>query len=152
VCGCQLFLTKYPLDVCKHVLSCKSRPVWVKIASLCFLAIKNKAARMILKVVIDDQVYPITVPAEIISGAGDFFNKIDRDMDNGWQMSRDWIDKPNQEQRCQIVGDKMLTAMHNNNEQLMVLLSAYVLARVPAATGLRIDTNGEMLETEVVVG
>jgi hypothetical protein len=107
---------------------------------------------MILKVVIDDQVYPITVPAEIISGAGDFFNKIDRDMDNGWQMSRDWIDKPNQEQRCQIVGDKMLTAMHNNNEQLMVLLSAYVLARVPAATGLRIDTNGEMLETEVVVG
>ena len=107
---------------------------------------------MILKVVIDDQVYPINVPDRIINEAGDFFSKIDKDMDNGWQMSRDWVDNPNQEQRCQIVGDKMLTAMHNDNEQLMVLLSAYVLARVPGATGLRIDTNGEMLETELVVG
>jgi len=107
---------------------------------------------MILKVVIDDQVYPINVPDRIINEAGNFFRKIDKDMDNGWQMSRDWVDNPNQEQRCQIVGDKMLTAMHNDNEQLMVLLSAYVLARVPGATGLRIDTNGEMLETELVVG
>ena len=119
---------------------------------LCFLANKNKAIRMILKVVVDDQTYPISVPEEIISEAGDFFNKIDRDMDNGWQMSRDWVDNPNQEQRCQIVGDKMLTAMHNDNKQLMVLLSAYVLARVPAASALHIDTNGEMLETELVVG
>ena len=107
---------------------------------------------MILKVVVDDQIFPITVPAEILSEAGDFFNWIDRDMDKGWQMSRDWVDKPNQEQRCQIVGDKMLTAMHNENEKLIVLLSAYVLARVPGVTALRIDTNGEMLETELVVG
>lgn len=107
---------------------------------------------MILKVVIDDQIYPITVPAEIISEGGEFFDKIDKDMDKGWQMSRDWVDNPNQEQRCQIVGDKMLTAMHNDNEKFMVLLSAYVLARVPGATALRIDTNGEMLETELVLG
>jgi len=119
---------------------------------LCFLAIKHKATGMILKVVVDDQIYPITVPEEIISEGGDFFDKIDKDMDKGWQMSRDWVDNPNQEQRCQIVGDKMLTAMHNDNEKLMVLLSAYVLARVPGATTLRIDTNGEMLETELVVG
>jgi hypothetical protein len=119
---------------------------------LCFLAIKHKATGMILKVVVDDQIYPITVPEEIISEAGDFFNRIDQDMDKGWQMSRDWVDNPNQEQRCQIVGDKMLTAMHNDNKRLMVLLSAYVLARVPGATSLRIDTNGEMLETELVVG
>ena len=106
---------------------------------------------MILKVVVDDQIYPITVPAEIISDASEFFDKIDKDMDNGWQMSRDWVQNPNQEQRCQIVGDKMLTAMHNDNQQMMVLLSAYVLARVPTANELRIDTNGEMLETELIL-
>ena len=106
---------------------------------------------MILKVVVDDQIYPITVPAEVISDASEFFDKIDKDMDNGWQMSRDWVQNPNQEQRCQIVGDKMLTAMHNDNQQLMVLLSAYVLARVPTANELRIDTNGEMLETELIL-
>jgi hypothetical protein len=107
---------------------------------------------MILKVVVEDQVYPVTVPDSIVTDAEDFFSKLDSDMDQGWQMSRDWVDKPNLEQRCQIVGDKMLTAMHNDNESLMVLLSAYVLNRVPGVTGIRIDTNGEMLETELVIG
>ena len=107
---------------------------------------------MILKVVVEDQVHPVTVPDAIVRDAEDFFSKLDSDMDQGWQMSRDWVDKPNLEQRCQIVGDKMLTAMHNDNEQLMVLLCAYVLNRVPGVSGIRIDTNGEMLETELVVG
>ena len=107
---------------------------------------------MILKVVIEDQIYPITVPEQIISEAGEFFDRIDKDMDNGWQMSREWVQNPNQEQRCQIVGDKMLTAMDHDNKQLMVMLCAYVLARVPGVTGIRIDTNGEMLETELVIG
>jgi hypothetical protein len=107
---------------------------------------------MILKVVIEEQVYPITVPDEMLVGGEDFFSKIDRDMDRGWQMSRDWVQHPDQLQRCQIVGDKMLTAMHNNNEKMMVLLSAYILARVPGVEGIRIDTNGEMLESELIIG
>jgi hypothetical protein len=72
-------------------------------------------------------------------------------MDKGWQMSRDWVDKPDQLQRCQIIGDKLLTAMHNDNKQMMALLSAYILARVPGVSAIRIDTNGEMLETELVI-
>ena len=106
---------------------------------------------MILKVVIDNKAYPIKVPEQIISDAGEFFDKIDSDMDKGWQMSRDWVDCPNQVQRCQIVGDKMLTAMHNDKEEMLVLLSAYVLARVPGVKEMHIDTNGEMLETELVL-
>ena len=106
---------------------------------------------MILKVVVEDEVYPVTVSDAIVAEGEEFFSKIDRDMDRGWQMSRDWVDNPNQEQRCQIVGDKMLTAMHNDDRQLMVLLCAYVMARVPGVTGIRIDTNGEMLETELVL-
>lgn len=105
---------------------------------------------MILKVVVDEQTYPIRVPEDIVRDGEDFFSRIDRDMDRGWQMSRDWVDKPDQLQRCQIIGDKMLTAMHNNNERMMVLLSAYILARVPGVQGIRIDTNGEMLESELI--
>ena len=107
---------------------------------------------MILNVVVEDQVYPVTVPDAIVAEGEAFFSKIDSDMDKGWQMSRDWIDHPNQEQRCQIIGDKMLTAMQNENGKMMALLSAYVLARVPGITALRIDTNGEMLETELEIG
>jgi hypothetical protein len=104
---------------------------------------------MILKVVVEEQIYPITVPDHIVTEAEDFFRKLDRDMDKGWQMSRDWVDHPDQMQRCQIIGDRMLTAMHNNNEDLMVLLSAYILARVPGVQGIRIDTHGEMMESEL---
>jgi hypothetical protein len=66
-------------------------------------------------------------------------------------MSRDWVDNPDLEQRCQIVGDKMLTAMHNDNRKLLVLLAAYMLNRVPGIKGIRIDTNGEMMESELVM-
>jgi len=107
---------------------------------------------MILKVVIEEQIYPITVPDKMIREGEDFFRKIDKDMDKGWQMSRDWVQEPDQLQRCQIVGDKMLTAIHNSNEKMMVLLSAYILARVPGVEGIRIDTNGEMLESELIIG
>jgi hypothetical protein len=105
---------------------------------------------MILNVVVEEQVYPIKVPDGLIHEAGDFFDKMDADMDRGWQMSRDWVDNPTLEQRCQIVGDKMLTAMHQDNRKMLLLLSAYILARAPGVSGIRIDTNGEMLETELV--
>ncbi len=107
---------------------------------------------MILKIVIQEQVYPVTVPDDIVAEAEDFFSKLDRDMDKGWQMSRDWVDRPDPVQRCQIIGDKLLTAMHNDNKQMMVLLSAYILSRIPGVSAIRIDTNGEMLETELVMG
>ena len=106
---------------------------------------------MILNVVIEEQNYPIDVPADIVADGEEFFRKLDSDMDQGWQMSRDWIDNPDLEQRCQIVGDKMLTAMHNDNRKLLVLLAAYMLNRVPGIKGIRIDTNGEMMESELVM-
>ena len=106
---------------------------------------------MILKVVIDDQLLDLNVPESFLEQAEDFFAKMDADMDQGWQMSRDWVDNPDLEQRCQIVGDKMLTAMHNDNRKLLVLLAAYMLNRVPGIKGIRIDTNGEMMESELVM-
>lgn len=106
---------------------------------------------MILKVIVDEQVYPVKVPDAIVAEGEEFFSKIDSDMDKGWQMSRDWVDKPTLEQRCQIVGDKMLTAMDHDNRKLMVLLCGYILARVPGVTGIRIDANGEMQGTELLI-
>ncbi|MEN8107388.1 MAG: hypothetical protein ABFS22_05210 [Pseudomonadota bacterium] len=106
---------------------------------------------MILNVVVEEQIYPVDVPARILAEGKEFFGKMDRDMDRGWQMSRDWVDHPDAVQRCQIVGDKMLTAMHNDNKKLLILLAAYILIRVPGVKGIRIDTNGEMLESELVM-
>ena len=106
---------------------------------------------MILNVVVEEQTFPIEVPDVVIDEGDSFFSKIDADMDKGWQMSRDWVDKPDTVQRCQIVGDKMLTAMHQDNQNMLVLLAGYILTRAPGIKAIRIDTNGEMLETELVM-
>ena len=63
---------------------------------------------MILKLTIEDQTYDIDVPSQQIEEAGGFYDKMDQDMDKGWQMSRFWVEKPDLYQRGQIVADKIL--------------------------------------------
>lgn len=106
---------------------------------------------MILNVVISENTIPIEVPDDIVVEATDFFNKVDKDMDQGWQVGRQWVDNLNTEQRCQVVADKMLTAMENENETLRVMTAAYILNRVPGIKGVRVAINGEINETELLM-
>ena len=102
---------------------------------------------MILNIRIEDQSYPVDVPDDILSSGGDYFAKLDADMDRGWQMSRSWVDNPNAEQRCQIVADRILGAFEHENKKSLVLLSAYILSRFPQLKTIDISTNGDMQET-----
>jgi len=56
------------------------------------------------------------------------------------------------EQRCQIAADKMLSALSAENETLLLLMSGYILSRMPGVTEIHLNTEGEMLETELVAG
>ncbi len=102
---------------------------------------------MILKVVIDEKTIPIEVPDYMLVEAEEFFNKMDIDMDAGWQMSREWVDNPNNFQRCQIVADKILTSIHSENEKLATLMAAYILKKLPNISSVDIDTEGDMTQT-----
>ena len=55
---------------------------------------------MILKVIVDERTIPIEVPDYMLAEAADFFSRMDSDMDAGWQMSRQWVEKPDGIQRC----------------------------------------------------
>jgi hypothetical protein len=55
-------------------------------------------------------------------------------MDQGWQMSREWVDRPNQLQRCQIIADKLLSALEKENERLGMMMAGYICARLPKST------------------
>lgn len=107
---------------------------------------------MRLNVVIDEQTYPIEVPPYIVEEAEEFFTKLDRDMDKGYQMSRVWVDKPDRMQRCQIAADRILDAIHRENEHLGVMMAAYILARMPGVTEVHLSSEGDMLEHELLVG
>ena len=99
---------------------------------------------MILKAIIDEQVYTLNVPEPVIERGGDFFAQLDRDMDQGWQMSREWVEAPNRLQRCQIIADKLLTALEKENEKLGMLMAGYILTRLPEVESVELDVQGEV--------
>jgi len=106
---------------------------------------------MILTINIDDKAQQIEVSEELLKEGDDFFQKMDADMDKGWQMSREWIENPDQIQRCQIAADKILSAISSENETMLMLMSGYIVSRVPNVESVHIDTSGEMMETEIKI-
>ncbi len=105
---------------------------------------------MRFKVVIGEQVYAVDVSEDILREAAEFHAKLDRDMDGGWQMSRQFVERPDRLQRCQIVADKLLTSIMNGNEATAMLMAGYIALRMPGAIGVDIDTAGEMQNTELI--
>ena len=105
---------------------------------------------MRFKAIIGEQVYAIEVPAELLREAAEFHAKLDRDMDQGWQMSRQFVPRPDRVQRCQIVADKLLTGIMHNNQATAMLMAGYIGLRMPGAIGVDIDASGEMQNTELL--
>jgi len=102
------------------------------------------------KVVIGEQVYAIEVPEELMRESAEFHDKLDRDMDQGWQMSREFVARPDRLQRCQIVADRLLTSVMNGNQATAMLMAGYIALRMPGAIGVDIDASGEMRNTELL--
>lgn len=99
---------------------------------------------MQLRIQINDTTRDIDVPDFMVLEGEDFFAQIDQDMDKGYQMSRTWVAKPNREQRCQIVADKILTALSNGNQKSGTLMAAYILKRMPQIREVHLNTEGDM--------
>ena len=106
---------------------------------------------MLLNVIADDQSVELNVPSALLTEARDFFDRMDGDMDAGWQMGREWVERPDRHQRCQIAADKLLTALENQNRKLAMMMAAYILARLDNVGTVDIDTSGEMVGTEFIV-
>lgn len=105
---------------------------------------------MDITVEFDDKSYLLDVPEGLTSEALEFFEKMDRDMNCGWQMSRWWVPDPDANQRCQIVADKLLTAMQADNREFALLMCAYILRQKPQIKRIRINTDGEIQGNEFV--
>ena len=103
---------------------------------------------MKITVEFDNKSYALDVPDSLVVEAVDFFEKLDRDMDCGWQMSRWWVPDPDLTQRCQIVADKMLNAMVAKNTESALLMCAYVLHNKPDTRRIRVNTEGEIQGNE----
>ena len=105
---------------------------------------------MRFKVIVGEQVYAVEVPQELLGEAREFHEKLDRDMERGWQMSREFVAHPDRLQRCQIVADKLLTSLFQGNEATAMLMASYIALRMPGAVGVDVDAAGEMQNTELL--
>ncbi len=103
----------------------------------------------VLNVVIDGQMQAVNVEEDMLLSGSPLFNKMDEDMNKGWTLSKEFVENPNVTQRCQIVGDKLLSAIEDNNEQMKTMMAAYILSRVPNIMTIYIDNNGEIFETQI---
>ena len=106
---------------------------------------------MKLNIIVDGRTNAFDVPDELLTEASDFFDQMNADMDKGWQMSRDWVENPNPEQRCQIAADKILGAIEAENEKLLMLMTAYILRTMPGVRSINIDITGDMNETDIIM-
>jgi hypothetical protein len=105
---------------------------------------------MRFRVVVGEQVYAVEVPEDLLRASAEAHAKLDRDMDRGWQMSREFVAHPGPLERCQIVADRLLTSLMSGNEATAMLMAAYIASRMPGAVGVDIDAAGEMQNTEVL--
>lgn len=106
---------------------------------------------MKLNIIVDGRTNTFEVPDKLLIEARDFFNKLDQDMDRGWQMSRDWVECPDAEQRCQIAADRILTAIETDNEKTLMMMAAYILHTMPGVKSINIDITGDMNETDIIM-
>ena len=105
---------------------------------------------MKLDVIIDSKTHRIDVPQDMLAEGETFFQKMDRDMDSGWQMGPEFIESPDTTQRCQIAANKLLVSVSAQNQLLIQLMAGYILKRLPGIKTVEIDTAGEMLNTEFI--
>jgi hypothetical protein len=105
---------------------------------------------MKLDVIIDSKTHRIDVPQDMLDEGEAFFQKMDRDMDGGWQMGPEFVESPDTAQRCQIAANKLLVSVSAQNKLLVELMAGYILKRLPGIKSVEIDTGGEMLNTEFI--
>lgn len=103
-----------------------------------------------LDIFIEDRIYKLNVPDTVFQDGIDFFRKMDRDMDRGWQMGTRYVDSPDVVMRAQIAAAKLMVAVETENTTLANLMAGYIISRLPGTTGVRIDTQGDMLNTQII--
>lgn len=107
----------------------------------------TKQAPVALDIFIQDEHYRLDLDPAIVTYAAEFFGSMDRDLDGGCRMGPRYVENPTPAQRAQYAADRLLSAMETQNESMMQAMLGYILARLPTVRTIRIDTNGEPLNT-----
>lgn len=103
---------------------------------------------MEINIIVDDYSMNLNIPDGFLASSIEAFDRLDRIMDLGVQIGRQWIERPSPHQRCQVAADKLLTALETDNENLALVSAGYIVSRMPGVQRVKIDNSGELQGTE----
>ncbi len=103
-----------------------------------------------IALIIDSYSTLISIPDEVIKDGEEFFSIMDKDMDQGWKVGPEYFENPDQATRIKIVADRLMAALESEKKELSDLLAGYIIVRDPGIKALRLDMNGEPLNTEII--
>ena len=106
---------------------------------------------MIFNMSIDQETFNIDIPEGLIAEVTPIIEEMDKEFDQGCQMGRFWVDKPSDEQRCQVSANNLVNALHAENKRMVYLMAAYILSKFPQLKGVVINSDLEMHEIDIHV-
>ena len=107
----------------------------------------NDPVNLVLKIVLEDEQREIAVPGKLVTDAAPLLEKMDDDMDHGWQIGRRFTESPGTIERCQVAADRLLSALHTDNQASITLMACYILARLEGVASVYINAHGEPDQT-----
>lgn len=79
-----------------------------------------------------------------------YLDKMDVDMDSGFQLGDDQIDNPDDKDRAKFVAMNLIQAIEANTEPYIVAYCAYLALRQKGLTEVRADAQGEQYMVDLV--
>ncbi len=104
---------------------------------------------MNFNITIDEQSYTLEVTTVLMQELHSTHQQMDNDFDKGLQLGRYWIEAPNEEQRCQYVADKVVSAIHQQNIRQFYLMSSYILHKYPSLKMVTVSSDFETSDIDI---
>ncbi|HED34973.1 MAG TPA: hypothetical protein ENJ08_12310 [Gammaproteobacteria bacterium] len=98
---------------------------------------------------IDEQSYTLEVTPALMQELQSTHQEMDSDFDKGLQLGRYWIEQPGDEQRCQYVADKVVSAIHQEDIRQFYLMSSYILHKYPNLKMVTVSSDFEISDIDI---
>jgi len=79
-----------------------------------------------------------------------YLDKMDADMDAGFELSGEQIDNPGEKDRAKFVAMTLVNSIEANNEPMIVATCAYLATRQAGLKEVRADADGDNMMMDLV--
>ena len=79
-----------------------------------------------------------------------YLDKMDADMDGGFKLGDEQIDKPDEKDRAKFVAMTLVHSIEANNEPMIVATCAYLATRQTGLKEVRADADGDNMMMDLV--